>query len=335
METVKPNQAHQISRAIYPQLLMALMAALISTSLVAQDKEIPRYNSLVYLTHDNDAFKLMNAQDSDYSYGLFFGYQKFLPVENKRSRFIPFGSNSNSRHFFGTELYVQGFTPSHNSDTMFMETRPFAGILALKSYLTSVNTQRIVKFAVELGVRGPASGAEKVQTTWHNFLGIDTYPGWRDQMSNEILFNTYVFFAFPVRLNEMIQLIPETELAIGNHNTYLQPALMLRVGIFNDISKSVLYNAHIGLEKAGKKEMFITGKIFYRAVIVDATLSDGEAEKIGLGKLDKDNFMGGYEIKIHMQARRTSFILGYTKNTADSNFTLRHSYGTIGISYLI
>jgi hypothetical protein len=318
-----------IIAAVYKKLFISsLILISVNSIILGQQKTSAAYNSLLYFRHDNDIFKFNNQTDKYYSFGIPLGYQKLLSEQAKLLKLSPFTSSSKSKYLVGTQLYLKGFTSLENSDSIIQSSRPFARVLALRSHITVVNTSRLLKIGIEIGVRGPASGAEKVQTKFHRFIDISTIPGWKNKLPNHLITNAYGTYSIPFRLHNLVELIPETLLALGNQNSCFQQGLIFRVGLFNDISNSRLYNTHLGEWDKDNKEIFVTAKIFYRAVAVDA-------EKVGLERLNKDNRLIGYEIKLHMQSKRFGLVLAYNQMSSDSNFTQQHSYGSVGMSIRI
>ena len=291
------------------------------------------FRYLAHFINDNDAFKFQNGTDKYYSYGLFFKFQIEQLQQTKLSRYLPIDHNSETKYFIASELYLKGFTPEHNLDSLVPGSRPFAGILALRGQMHAVNSARYVRIAVELGVRGPASGAEFIQNEWHRIADKPLFPGWKHQLPNQILANVYGTIAFPFRLTRHMELLSESELALGNHNAYFQQGLIMRIGFFHNIASSSYYKAHGSA--SGKKEIYATTRVFFRGVIGDATLSESDSRNIGLIQFDRDDHISGFEVKLHLQSVRYGLQLGYAKRSSDSNFTVRHSYGTIGFSVLL
>ena len=80
-------------------LIIAGMLLVFAGSLIARENDkYPRHNSLLFFTHDNDAFKLTNDTEKYYSFGLFFGYQKLISNESAIHKILPFSSRKKSRH---------------------------------------------------------------------------------------------------------------------------------------------------------------------------------------------------------------------------------------------
>jgi hypothetical protein len=82
-------------------------------------------------------------------------------------------------------------TPEDLSQTALIEDDvPYAGVLGIANSWIALNDDRLNAFQVYLGVLGPASLAEQVQTIVHSDLNMGEDPmGWDNQLENEPLIN--------------------------------------------------------------------------------------------------------------------------------------------------
>ncbi|RPJ18140.1 MAG: DUF2219 family protein, partial [Desulfobacteraceae bacterium] len=72
------------------------------------------------------------------------------------------------------------FTPEDTTATQLIaEDRPYAGWLYMGfGLVANQGTKRYDKLELEIGVVGPYSFAEDVQTFWHSLLGLQVPQGW-------------------------------------------------------------------------------------------------------------------------------------------------------------
>ena len=78
------------------------------------------------------------------------------------------------------------FTPDDLSATnLLRDERPYAGWLYGGVGLVSVSEERLDNIELNLGVIGPASLAEDVQKTWHEWFDFQRPNGWDNQLKNE------------------------------------------------------------------------------------------------------------------------------------------------------
>ncbi len=290
--------------------------------------------SLVYTSHDNDLLKVKNVTDRYYSFGLFAGFQKVL---NRRLlRILP------TRHFKdpwnkyigGLVVAIKGYTPNRDRDRdNSLLDRPFAGTFTIRPYVISVNKNRLIRLDLETGVRGPASQAGKLQNWVHERIGDNRVKGWDNQLDNKILFSFYGLYAKPFLLSKGFEVIPESSIALGNHFTYLQQGIKLRVGLFNDVSNSISYFTHMGGKRFDRHtEIFASFIIYGRLSLLDATLSDLNLIS-DLLSVSKDHLVGGFQVKLNFLLNRVGIIIAYNKITPGTNLSDKHSYGSIGLNY--
>ena len=65
------------------------------------------------------------------------------------------------------------------------DDRPYAGWLFAGIGLVAANDQRLDKLELDVGVVGPYSLSDEVQTQWHDFIGITKPEGWGKQIRTE------------------------------------------------------------------------------------------------------------------------------------------------------
>lgn len=98
---------------------------------------------------------------------------------------IPFFNISARRHVVFS-VGQSMFTPDDISATQLIrDDRPYAGWLYGGVGLVSVSGKRLDNLELNLGVVGPASFAEDVQTTWHKWFDFQSPNGWDNQLKNE------------------------------------------------------------------------------------------------------------------------------------------------------
>ena len=117
-----------------------------------------------------------------------------------------------------------------------LDDRPYAGWLYLGfGLVANQGDKRYDKLQLEVGVVGPASMAEEVQTFWHSILGIDVPRGWDNQLENEPGAVLYYEQArrLPskrVFLGLSSDVIPHFGASLGNVFTHGAAGMTFRVG---------------------------------------------------------------------------------------------------------
>lgn len=184
----------QFSRSIHRFCLGLIVSiAILAQDGAAEDRSLWRFE------FDND---IIGESDDFFSAG--WSLQRHDPYQESWSDFsLTHPSRWISEHVpgigGGDGLFVRrGFsigqiiqTPADLSQTELIEDDvPYAGVLGVAESWTALNDQCLNTFQIYLGVLGPASLAEEVQTFVHTDLGLGDDPkGWDNQLDNEPILN--------------------------------------------------------------------------------------------------------------------------------------------------
>ncbi|MBN1106560.1 MAG: lipid A deacylase LpxR family protein [Deltaproteobacteria bacterium] len=129
------------------------------------------------------------------------------------------------------------YTPENTTaTTLVSDDRPYAGWLYVGVGLAAnQGSERYDKLELEIGVVGPASMAEKVQTFWHSLLGLQVPEGWDNQLHNEpgiVLYYEQALRLVKGRLRNGLKVdgVPHFGGAIGNVYTYGAAGFTVRLG---------------------------------------------------------------------------------------------------------
>ena len=101
--------------------------------------------------------------------------------------------------------------------------------------MANQGSTRYDKIQLEIGMVGPASLAEKLQTFWHSLLGIHVPEGWDNQLKNEpgaVLFyeQAHRFDSQDLFLDLEIDFVPHFGGSLGNVFTYASSGVTFRLG---------------------------------------------------------------------------------------------------------
>ena len=145
---------------------------------------------------------------------------------------------------FGYALGQNMYTPSDiQSRQLIKSDRPYAGWLygsvALISEARDVDgskhVDRLETIDLDVGIIGPASLAEQVQTNWHSLIGVATPKGWNNQLRNEpgidlvYVRKWRIHDLFPLGPLEF-DLTPHLAGSLGNVETYAAAGGTVRIG---------------------------------------------------------------------------------------------------------
>jgi hypothetical protein len=144
--------------------------------------------AFVRVTADNDQFNFWRAPgqrpDEDYSQGLRLEWQSRRVPSGIRTRLCATTACA-SNFQVGQEIY----TPVNDAPQPIPGERPYAGWLYGRGSFKAATHRHRGSFSAVVGVTGPASLAEQVQTSFHHLYPKYRQPmGWAYQLPTEVSF---------------------------------------------------------------------------------------------------------------------------------------------------
>jgi len=216
---------HTLARYGYGVLLATL-----ATSASADD--------LFSLKVENDAFSA--GGDDHYTNGI-EGIWAFEPTDTHWTRrfaeALPGWSASSLdgvTYRFGQQMY----TPHEiGVETLIEDDRPYAGLLyggvSLFDKEQHDGWRQADSLHLDVGIVGPASGAEEVQRNFHDLIATEEPEGWDNQLDNEPIVNLGYerSWLLQQRLAGLeVEYGPSAGFALGNLYTFASGGLGLRLG---------------------------------------------------------------------------------------------------------
>ncbi|PCC99461.1 lipid A deacylase LpxR family protein [Halopseudomonas pelagia] len=207
-----------------------LLLAFVATSTSA--------DGLLSLKVENDAFSA--GGDRHYTNGI-EGVWAFEPPEEHWTRSLaerlPGWSGSSLvgvTYRFGQQMY----TPSDiEAEALIKDDRPYAGLVyggvSLLNNIQHDDWRLAESLHLDVGIVGPASGAEALQKGAHRWIGSDEPRGWDNQLNNELVVNLAYqrAWVFQQELGGLdVEYGPSSGFALGNLYTYASSGLGLRWG---------------------------------------------------------------------------------------------------------
>ncbi len=205
----------------------------------------PDYGRII-LMEENDYFA--SHDDRHYTQGMRASYLSG-PVTPEESWDQPYGLLSDNlpifdgserkREYEWTALGQSIFTPTNTlSASPSIKDRPYAAWLYTGASLlqdTNHGSYHTLENAeVLIGIVGPAALGGVTQNDFHQFIGVDSALGWKNQLHNEPgLMATYERkwrFEQPLIGNLAVDAIPEAGATIGNVLTYGETGGIIRFG---------------------------------------------------------------------------------------------------------
>lgn len=285
------------------KLLLHLLFSIIATAALAQN-----HSSEVGAQSDNDSY-LGQGSDKYYTDGLFLFYRHALDVK---------GSASLQNKVLGFELGQKIFNPlGGNVPAARFIDRPFAGYLYAGANLNLLyKNESNLKLGAQIGVVGPASGAETAQTWVHKTFGFYTPTGWEYQIQNDLQLNLSAEYnRLLARANFFIpatkaDVTLATYANLGNGFTGAGVGALFRAGkvnqLYNSASTQSTAIADKSFTPANKHEFFVYYKPMLNVIAYDATVQ---------GSLFKDRDPASMEVTLDPERLMMSNTVGLTYTT--------------------
>ena len=216
--------------------------SLIAASSFAQKRYLTRE---LQVENDNDAYTLNLTRDSYYSNGVALRYRSLLDSTGRKAGIAKVirSYDLNHRIFSPKRLW---WTEVEEMD------RPYAGQLSFAaSNEYYFHTGTYLKLKGELGWMGPSIFTGDLQYNWHKTFGMQLPFGWDYEINDGPIINSYATFAQTIISSKNIDVIPESNLALGTTFTHIRQELMIRLGTLKPVQHSTQYNGVLGIENDG------------------------------------------------------------------------------------
>jgi lipid A 3-O-deacylase len=282
---------------------------------------------------DNDSY-LAQGSDRYYTDGLFIYYRRAMDVHNS-------ADSSLVNKILGFEIGQKIFNPQSGSvpGPQYVD-RPFAGYLYVGSTLNLLfKNESNLKLGANLGIVGPASGAEAVQTFVHKNFGFYTPEGWQYQIKNNIELNLSAQYNRLIARDGWADVSLASYVNLGNGFTGAGAGPLIRLGVFNQ-----LYNSESTQSTASKNgslkplnshEIFFYYKPQVNYVAYDATIQGGLFDKhtdpTSLEiTLNKEPFVFSQQFGIELTTKRFIFDVAAIFHTKDvKQMEQSHQWGSV------
>jgi hypothetical protein len=236
------------------------------------------------------------------------------------------------------------YTPEDTAATQLItEDRPYAGWLYMGfGMVANQGNKRYDKLELEIGMVGPYSFAEDVQTFWHSLLGLQVPNGWDNQLENQpgaVLYyeQTRRFERRNIGWGLDVDVLPHFGGALGNVFTYAAAGVAFRLGteLEDDfgpprIRPSLPGSAYFRPEKGFNWYVFagLEGRaVLYNIFLDGNTFADSHS-------VDKKPFVGDLQAGLVFQWNR--FRVTYTQIFRTKEFDDQDSgdiFGSVSLSY--
>lgn len=226
---------------------------------------------------DNDSY-LARGGDNYYTDGIFLYYRHALKVKDNDSTHL-------QNKIFGLEMGQKIFNPQTGMilAAKYVD-RPFAGYLYVGSTLNLLyKNESNLKLGAQLGVVGPASGAQTAQEFVHNAFGFYHISGWQYQIKNDLELNLSAEYNKLVARGALVDMSVSAYGNLGTGFTGAGVGPLFRFGNFNQLFNSASTQSTAIATKRitplHRHEFFFYYKPQLNYVGYDATVQGGLFEK--------------------------------------------------------
>jgi len=236
------------------------------------------------------------------------------------------------------------YTPQNTAARQLIpEDRPYAGWLYLGfGLVANQGSRRYDKLELEIGMVGPCSFAEDVQTFWHSLFGLPVPQGWGNQLDNEPGVVLYYERARRFDRRDAVfglefDVIPHLGGSLGTVFTYAAAGFTFRLGSHLDedfgpprIRPSLPGSGYFRLQKDFTWYLFagLEGRAVLHNIFLDGnTFSDSHS-------VDKKQFVG--DLQAGLAAQWDRFRFSYTQIFRTKEFKGQDSadiFGALNLSY--
>lgn len=229
-----PQMAPAFSTRRLGLALIMLGAVALAPTVEADEDE----GGVLSLKVENDL--LASGDDGHYTNGFALSYTFATPDQHWSRAFadwVPGFSAARldaTAYRFGQQIYTPNDITREQPNE---DDRPYAGYLfgglSLFAGEEGEGWRRVDTFNLDLGIVGPASGAEKAQKGVHEITGSDDPQGWDHQLHNEAVVNAgwQSQLWLPASLGGLeMEYGPSASMALGNLYTYAGVGGGVRIG---------------------------------------------------------------------------------------------------------
>ena len=238
-----------------------------------QTFETGRYQTEINLVmlriiFDNDIF-----DNTDYYYTNGVRFELVLPFAGQSPvNKILLGIKSSDLGFNGFSIQQNIYTPI-NPETTEIEygDRPFAAFLTIGQFRETYQLERKlqIKSALDLGVMGPSSMGETVQSSIHYLEPT----GWEYQVQNSFLINYYINIEKGLYSSPLLEINAVGQANVGTLYNKLGGGLNFRLGSFMPVYRGPATSVNYIGTKQWQYWFFMSGTTDF--VAYDATLQGG------------------------------------------------------------
>ena len=278
----------------------------------------------------NDFFVWHSNSDRYYTYGIHFDFRKRSDDTNFLKKYFP--NADMSYHNYG--FNIQAYTPGYIADQIDAMERPFAGWSYFEYHSSFSFLNKAFKVGAEIGILGPHSYAGNIQNWFHREItGDPVLDGWDNQIGDILGINLRMEYAKTFKAGKKYDLSFVLDNSIGNIFLYTEPAILLRLGTFNNIGSSMALSNGV-LSNTGGKEFFVDFSARVKLSAFNATIQGNIFEDDSFFTQDEiNNLIFNAFVGANYSKEKWMFKAKYFYTAGEINSNDNHVYITISGAY--
>ena len=208
-----------------------LIIFLLLTSLTNAGEELFELETFNY-SMENDADV---DTDFGYTHGASISFLFYRGDTTDSLLNIPFTSSQNTNNFISFAYAQQMFTPYDLDEVKLIEDdRPYAGYSYIEIGLHQTAKTYLDSLALQIGVVGPSSGMEDLQSAFHKNIDASDAAGWDYQLKDEFILQLNYMQKWRLDLSKVYDLdsvlVPYTGANFGNASIKVSGGALYRIG---------------------------------------------------------------------------------------------------------
>jgi lipid A 3-O-deacylase len=302
-----------------------LIGLLFTIELPAATKDSTLYNRQVSLLVDNDVFTSL-WRDQYYSSGLFGTYSWLA------------NQTDSTKNIRSITLAQRMFTPMFVTwDDVEVFDRPYAGHLSIIMSSVYLHSSNIWKHQLELGWMGPGSLTGQIQQRWHDILGLPLPKGWEYEIQNSPIINYYGTFGRKVWGDEQLEMLSETNIAVGTAFDNIRTEIVLKTGMLKDLLHGVQYNGQFGIKKTKQKSHILQEFVLFYAPGIEHSFFNSTIEGNPFGKDAPHTetpvrWIGQHRFGILLSWQGFDITVNYYRRTKETTESTSHQYAGVQLA---
>lgn len=242
-------------------------------------------------------------------------------------KLLPQLEDSIEKRHYSLYLFQEIYTPSDLLEENFKSfERPYAGFLGLSNELSIANKRRLLDFKFLMGITGPWSGAEKVQSVFHSTTAEESrIATWEEQLENSLHLNLYFNYIRewqwqPNPFSVHFALSPSV--AFGTRDAYIQNDAVFYFGKRHALNETMAYK-QIGNQE---RELFFAIRLGYRYLLHDGMIEGNWIRDRSLFTVEPYHQILFYNIEGYYRKGRNDIKLTYNFETPRTPKAKPHLY---------